>query len=181
MKAEVQYFVAADSPAFRCKSSLYSGPFTAIRLKNKVGGVKKYKFICENHLKSAEKYLDNVVPTDLARKNRHLDCSNAKWRDLIHNLIRFFCLKAEVQYFVAAGSPAFRCKSSLYSGLFTAIRLKNKVGGVKKYKFICENHLKSAGTRLAFSFPLIFARKNRHLDCSNAKWRDLIYKFKSSA
>jgi hypothetical protein len=37
-------------------------------------------------------------------------------------------LKANSLVFMAAGSPAFCCKSSLRCGLYAAIRLRNKAG-----------------------------------------------------
>jgi hypothetical protein len=42
-----------------------------------------------------------------------------------------FHLKVRGRFFVAAGGPAFRYKSSLRSGLTAAIRLKNKVSYCK--------------------------------------------------
>ncbi|WP_157263822.1 hypothetical protein [Pedobacter sp. Leaf176] len=41
---------------------------------------------------------------------------------------RDFNLKVRGRFFMAAGGPAFRYKSSLRSGLTAVIRLKNKVG-----------------------------------------------------
>jgi hypothetical protein len=57
-------------------------------------------------------------------------------------------LKVDGLVIMAAGSPAFCCKSSLRSGLYAAIRLRNRAGyhqAQKKTKFICGNLFKSAG------------------------------------
>ncbi|WP_293743414.1 hypothetical protein [uncultured Pedobacter sp.] len=58
-------------------------------------------------------------------------------------------LKVMGQFLMAAGSPAFRYKSSLRSGLTAAIRLKKQcllTPNGKKY-FFCVNQFKSAGTK----------------------------------